>query len=130
MNASWNSLDWLHSYYPMKISDYVSIGENCIIEAASIGSMVKIGKNCIIVRWQLAMVSFGLADRHGQGRFAIIKDCAVIEDDTVIAAGTVVPSMTRFSGSPGRLVGEIPENSPELFEAEARTYYAEFKAAP
>lgn len=33
----------------MKIADYVTIGDNCVIEAASIGSMVQIGKNCVIV---------------------------------------------------------------------------------
>ena len=38
------------SYYPMKIGDYVSIGSNSIVEAASIGTGVEIGKNCIIVR--------------------------------------------------------------------------------
>lgn len=34
----------------MKIGDYVNVGDNTIIEAASIGNMVQIGKNCVIVR--------------------------------------------------------------------------------
>lgn len=38
-----------HSYYPQKIGDYVHVGSNTIIEAASIGNNVKIGKNCVIV---------------------------------------------------------------------------------
>lgn len=39
----------------MKIGDHVTIGENSIIEAATIGSHVTIGKNCIIVREKLRM---------------------------------------------------------------------------
>lgn len=53
-----------NSYYPMKIGNYVSIGDGCIIEAASIGEGVVIGKNCIIVRltcllrcWQCHMLA-------------------------------------------------------------------------
>lgn len=38
------------SYYPVKIGDYVSIGQGSIIEAAQIGNGVQIGNNCIIVR--------------------------------------------------------------------------------
>lgn len=38
------------SYYPMKIGDYVTIGANSVVEAASIGNGVEIGKGCIIVR--------------------------------------------------------------------------------
>ena len=34
----------------MKIGDYVHIGANSVVEAATIGSHVEIGKNCIIVR--------------------------------------------------------------------------------
>lgn len=37
----------------MKIGDHVTIGENSIIEAATIGSHVTIGKNCIIVRLRM-----------------------------------------------------------------------------
>jgi carbonic anhydrase/acetyltransferase-like protein (isoleucine patch superfamily) len=38
------------SYYPMKIGDHVHIGEDTVVEAASIGSHVMIGKNCVIVK--------------------------------------------------------------------------------
>ncbi|KAL7004523.1 hypothetical protein EMMF5_005934 [Cystobasidiomycetes sp. EMM_F5] len=100
------------SYYPQKIGDYVHVGSNTIIEAASIGNNVKIGKNCVI------------------GRFAIIKDCAEILDDTIIAPGTVIPSMSVFAGSPGQRIRDLPESSPETMEAYARAEYADFKAAP
>jgi dynactin-5 len=114
----------------MKISDYVSIGENSVIEAASIGNMVQIGKNCVIVRSKqdlLVMAYVLITSRLEQGRFTIIKDCAIIQDDTVLAPGTVVPSMTVFGGSPGVLMGDIPESYPEILEAAALNYYAEFK---
>ena len=35
--------------YPMKIGDYVHIGANTVVEAATIGNHVEIGKNCVIV---------------------------------------------------------------------------------
>lgn len=37
------------NYYPMKIGDYVHIGANTVVEAATIGNHVVIGKNCVIV---------------------------------------------------------------------------------
>lgn len=37
------------NYYPMKIGDFVHIGANTVVEAATIGNCVEIGKNCIIV---------------------------------------------------------------------------------
>lgn len=64
-----------------------------------------------------------------QGRFTIIKDCAVILDDSIVAPGTVVPSMTIFRGSPAKLVEDLPESYPEILEAAARSYYADFKPA-
>ena len=33
----------------MKIGDFVHIGANTIVEAATIGNHVEIGKNCVIV---------------------------------------------------------------------------------
>jgi dynactin-5 len=48
------------SYYPQKIGDHVTIGQNSIVEAASIGNFVTIGNNCVIVRhwnsWSFALV--------------------------------------------------------------------------
>ncbi|ORZ12797.1 putative dynactin Arp1 p25 subunit RO12 [Absidia repens] len=98
----------IFSYYPMKIGDYVTIGEGSIIEAATIGSHVSIGKNCII------------------GRFAIIKDCCCITDNTVIAPNTVVPSFSVYSGSPGAYQDELPECTQELYENKSKDYYAKF----
>ncbi|KAJ1679324.1 hypothetical protein EV182_002282 [Spiromyces aspiralis] len=93
----------------MKIGDYVSIGENSIVEAASIGSYVHIGKNCII------------------GRFAIIRDCCHIEDGAVVAPNTVIPSFSIVSGqSPAKVVDQLPECTQEIYEARAKDYYAKF----
>ncbi len=38
------------SYYPMKMGDHVFIGQEAVVEAASIGSHVYIGRNAVIVR--------------------------------------------------------------------------------
>lgn len=37
------------TFYPVKISDFVHIGPNCIVEAAQIGGGVEIGEGSIIV---------------------------------------------------------------------------------
>jgi len=99
------------SYYPMKIGDHVHIGADTIVEAASIGNLVEIGKNCVI------------------GRFSIIKDCVKIADHTIIPPGTVVASMSLYSGSPGRWQADLPEGTPELIEAQSKSYYSRFQPA-
>jgi len=83
----------------MKIGDYVHIGANSVIEAATIGNHVVIGKNCIIV----VILSYLVhnAFTSCQGKFTIIKDCAQVADNTVIPPNTVVPALALFSGSPG-----------------------------
>ncbi|KAH9814793.1 trimeric LpxA-like protein [Melampsora americana] len=97
------------SYYPMKIGDHVHIGSDSVIEAASIGNLVQIGKNCVI------------------GRFSIIKDCVKISDNTIIPPGTVIASMSSYSGSPGRWQVDLPESTPELIESKTKSYYARFQ---
>ncbi|BGP72498.1 hypothetical protein NBRC10513v2_005894 [Rhodotorula toruloides] len=72
------------TYYPMKIGDYVTIGANSVVEAASIGNGVEIGKGCII------------------GPLAILKDICRIAAGAVVGAGTIVPSLTECAGSPAR----------------------------
>jgi dynactin-5 len=41
--------DRTFTFYPVKISDFVHIGPNCIVEAAQIGGGVEIGESSIIV---------------------------------------------------------------------------------
>ncbi|KAL7751502.1 hypothetical protein RI367_002963 [Sorochytrium milnesiophthora] len=97
-------------YYPMKIGDHVYIGEGSVVEAASIGSYVQIGRGCVI------------------GRFAIIKDCVRIEDGAVVAPNAVIPSYSVVRGSPAVVVGDLPESTPEVYEAETKEYYRKFVA--
>ncbi|KAF3086097.1 hypothetical protein TWF569_004761 [Orbilia oligospora] len=86
------------SYYPMKLGDHVFVGEGSVVEAAVIGSYVNIGKNCVI------------------GKFSIIKDCVRIEDGTVIAPNSVIPSFSSVEGHPGIVVEELPETAAEMLE--------------
>jgi dynactin 5 len=101
----------------MKLGDHIHIGSNTIIEAANIGSYVSIGSNVQI------------------GKFAIIKDCVRIEDDTVIPPNATIPSFSIVSGKPGishfykpdlgLVVAELPESAQEEMDNHER--YAEFK---
>jgi dynactin-5 len=93
------------NYYPMKVGDYVHIGANTIVEAATIGNNVEIGKNCVIVNTiRLSTFSYSPLTYYGllpQGKFTIIKDCAKIADNSIIPPNTVIPALTLFAGSPG-----------------------------
>jgi len=84
----------------MKIGDYVHIGANTVVEAATIGNHVVIGKNCVIVRLPNCQ-SIVFTGRVVQGKFTIIKDCAQVADNTVIPPNTVIPALALFAGSPG-----------------------------
>ena len=87
----------------MKIGNYVHIGANSVVEAATIGNHVEIGKNCIIVspsRSRLAIIAT-LNSKISKGKFTIIKDCAKIADNTVLLPNSVVPALAHMSGWPG-----------------------------
>ncbi|KAJ1831729.1 hypothetical protein LPJ63_004071 [Coemansia sp. RSA 2711] len=109
LRPPYKSYKAVFSYYPLKIGDHVDIGPNSIIEAASIGSHVRIGANCIV------------------GRFAIIKDCCLIEDGAVIAPNSVIPPFSHVAaGPPARIVAQLPESTLEAFEALSKDAYAKF----
>jgi dynactin-5 len=85
----------------MKIGDFVHIGTNSVVEAASIGNYVEIGKNCVIVRPTSMTLSIGATKHPTQGKFAIIKDCAKMADNTILMPNAGIPAQTLFAGSPG-----------------------------
>jgi carbonic anhydrase/acetyltransferase-like protein (isoleucine patch superfamily) len=63
---------------PVAIGSHTSIGSDCHIEAAAIGSQCLIGNKVKL------------------GKRVIIKDCCVIEDNVVLGDDTVVPPFTHL----------------------------------
>ena len=57
----------------------------------------------------------------------IIKDCAKIADNTILAANTVVPALALYAGSPGKFVEDLPESTQELVEAFTKQFYTRFQ---
>ncbi|KAK3186851.1 hypothetical protein K4F52_004295 [Lecanicillium sp. MT-2017a] len=87
-----------YTYMPLRLGDHVFIGQNSIVQAATVGNHVSIGRDCSI------------------GEFAIIKDYVKVLDGTVVPPFAVIPSFSIVAGQPGRVVGEIPEGGHEEFE--------------
>lgn len=117
----------------MRIGDHVFIGENSVISAADIGSYVYIGKNVVIVSFMYFLHTCLFSSSRIlsanillKGRRCILKDCCMIEDNTILPPETVVPSFTKYDGSPGRCVGELPECTQELMTEFTRSYYQHF----
>ncbi|KAF6715823.1 Dynactin subunit 5 [Oryzias melastigma] len=96
------------AFFPLHIGDHVFIEEDCVVNAAQIGSYVHIGKNCVI------------------GRRCVLKDCCKILDNTVLPPETVVPPFTVFSGCPGLFSGELPECTQDLMMDVTKSYYQKF----
>ena len=71
------------AFFPMQIGDHVFIEDECVINAASIGSFVHIGRNSVI------------------GRRCIIMDCSYILPNSVIPPETVIPSYSKWFSSIG-----------------------------
>lgn len=45
-----------------------------------------------------------------QGERCILRDCCRVEDNSVVASDTVIPSFTSFAGNPARMtLQELPE---------------------
>lgn len=64
-----------------------------------------------------------------QGRRCILKDCCVIEDNTILTPETIVPSFTKYGGSPGMQTEEVPECQQNLMIDFTRSYYEHFVSA-
>jgi dynactin-5 len=82
-------------FLPSLIGNHTRIGQNCVIESASIGSSVYIADNVVI------------------SKRVIIKDCCYIEEGTVVAPDTVIPPFSRVGGSPGKIMTDDPFLLPE-----------------
>ena len=96
------------AFFPLHIGDNVLIEEDCVINAAQVGSHVHIGKNCVI------------------GRRSVLKDCCAIADNTVLPPETVVPPFTIFGGSPGIFTGNLPECMQDIMTDVTKSYYQHF----
>lgn len=64
-----------------------------------------------------------------QGRRSVLKDCCYIEDGAVVPPETIVPSFTRFAGSPATCVEELPECTVDLMTDFTKNYYEHFLPA-
>jgi dynactin 5 len=92
---------------PMVIRGHVTIGKECTIEAAAIGSFVRIGDACKI------------------GKRCLVKDSCIIEEGTVLGDDTVVPPFSRVKGRPGLVVEELPPSAAmDLQDAALQVYQA------
>eukprot|EP00584_Thalassiosira_punctigera_P006028 CAMPEP_0172545174 /NCGR_PEP_ID=MMETSP1067-20121228/15162_1 /TAXON_ID=265564 ORGANISM="Thalassiosira punctigera, Strain Tpunct2005C2" /NCGR_SAMPLE_ID=MMETSP1067 /ASSEMBLY_ACC=CAM_ASM_000444 /LENGTH=225 /DNA_ID=CAMNT_0013331873 /DNA_START=10 /DNA_END=687 /DNA_ORIENTATION=- len=76
---------------PLVIGSHTVIGPRATIRSVSVGSCVRVGADCVL---------------SSRSR---VHDCCVIEDGTVVPPDMVVPPFSRVRGSPGRIVGTLPE---------------------
>ncbi|CAL1542245.1 unnamed protein product [Lymnaea stagnalis] len=97
------------AFFPLHIGDHVLIEEDSIVNAAQIGSFVHIGKNCVI------------------GRRSVLKDCCAIADNTILPPESVIPPFTLYSGSPGKMIAELPDCTQDLMCDITVSYYQHFK---
>ncbi|KKY37967.1 putative dynactin arp1 p25 subunit [Diaporthe ampelina] len=88
----------IFTYMPLRMGDHVFVGQNTVVQAASVGSHIYIGNNAVV------------------GEFAIIKDYVRILDGSVVPPNMVIPSFSIVAGQPARVIGEIPEGGQEQFE--------------
>lgn len=98
------------AFLPMTIGDHVFIGEDSVVNAASIGSYVYIGKDCVI------------------GKHCVLKDCCCITDGSVLPQGTVVASFAVYEGSPALLKEELPECTADIMIDHTKSYYEHFRS--
>ncbi|KAG6068887.1 hypothetical protein E4U32_007266 [Claviceps aff. humidiphila group G2b] len=87
-----------YTYMPLRLGDHVFVGQNSVVQAATIGNHVRIGRDCTV------------------NEFAIVKDYVRILDGAVVPSFMVIPSFSVVAGRPARVVGEVAEGEVEDFE--------------
>ena len=98
------------AFFPQTVGDNVCVGAGAVIEAAYVGTNVRIGAGAVV------------------GKRCIIKDCCKVEDGTVLPPDSVVPPFSVVGGgAPGRIIEELPECAPAVFETAARENYKAFR---
>jgi dynactin-5 len=83
-------------YIPQTIGTEVNIGEDCLIEAAVIGTGCTIGNNCVL------------------SKRCILKDYVNVLGGSVVPPDMVIPPFCIVSGNPAQIVGEMPESTSTL----------------
>eukprot|EP00977_Amphora_coffeiformis_P019485 scaffold7295_cov167-Amphora_coffeaeformis.AAC.7 len=104
-----------NNYAPVSIGAHTTIGTDCDIQAAAIGSYNSIGNNVIL------------------GPRVILKDAVVVMDGTIVPADTVIPPFTRVSSTASSstshhppqlvLIPLSPATIPILQESALDTYH-------
>lgn len=108
------------------IGDGSNVQECCVIHSA-VGAIVKIGQDCHIGHGAILHGST-LRHRVTVGMGAIIMDEAVIDDDCMVAAGSVVTSRTivpagkMVMGTPAKIVGDVQQHRLDLNRDGTRLY--------
>lgn len=76
---------------PIIVGSHTRIGQNTRVRSVSVGSCVRVGRDCTL------------------GPRSKVHDCCIIEDGTLVPPDMVIPPFSRVRGSPGRIVGTLPE---------------------
>jgi dynactin-5 len=100
-----------HKFLPMWIGSFTTIGQDCIIEASTIGESVKIGSNVIL------------------GKRSVLKDCVYVESNTIVPPDMILPPFSIVSGTPARIMSnnrQVPESALTDFATDATNLYNSF----
>ena len=93
---------------PMTIGSMTSIGSNCQIKAAYIGSYVQIGPNVQI------------------GARTVIKDNVIIEANTIIPPDSIIPPFAYVKGKPFHIAGEVSPAYLSIYPIRRKHFYVNF----
>ena len=95
-------------FIPLTIGKYTLIGDDCVVECASVGAGCYIGQGSVLCTG------------------AILKDYVHVEPGTIVPPDLVIPPFSIVSGQPARCKGEAPVSLPDVKEHEALQRYKRF----